>query len=230
MAASDRQAAAKAARLRESLRVYLVIGSQDCGHSAERMIQIVEEALAGGVRAVQFRDKGSRLSRDEQLALAGQIQLLCRRYGALFFINDDVAMALELKADGVHVGQEDMALAEVRRLVPSELIVGVSAGTPAEALVAKQGGADYLGVGAIYRTASKADAGEPIGPAGLAEIRAAVGAEMIIVGIGGIQPDNAAAVVASGADGLAVISAIARAASPRAAAANLRRLYGDVQR
>lgn len=206
------------------------MGSQDCGHSPRRLIQIVEEALAGGVRAVQFRDKGSRLNRAEQLALAAEVQRLCRRHDALFFVNDDVAMALELKADGVHVGQEDMALAEVRRLVPPEWIVGVSAGTPAEALAAQQGGADYIGVGAIYGTSSKADAGEPIGPAGLAAIRAAVGAEMIIVGIGGIQPDNAAAVVAAGADGLAVISAIARAASPRAAADNLRRLFDDVPR
>ncbi|UFJ42318.1 thiamine phosphate synthase [Brevibacillus humidisoli] len=222
MAAASRTASEK---LKDCLRVYLVIGSQDCGYSAERVVQIVGDALAGGVRAVQFRDKNSRLTRAEQLALAGRLQMLCREHGALFFINDDVSLAIQLRSDGVHVGQDDMTLAEVRQLVPVGMIVGVSAGTPEEALAAKQGGADYIGVGAMYHTGSKVDAGEPIGPEGLAEIRAAVGDDCMIVGIGGIQLANAAAVLEAGADGLALISAITGADSPRDAATSLRRLY-----
>ncbi|MBO8162656.1 MAG: thiamine phosphate synthase [Brevibacillus sp.] len=209
----------------EKLRVYLVIGSQDCGYSTDRTIQIVREALAGGVGAVQFRDKGSRLHPSEQMALAAGIQELCQRHQALFVVNDDVSLAIRLKADGVHVGQEDMDVVEVRRLVPPGMIIGVSAGSPAEAQAAKRDGADYIGVGAMYPTASKADAGAPIGPQGLAEIRAAVGAGYPIVGIGGIQEDNAAAVIAAGANGLAVISAITKANDPGEAARRLRRLY-----
>lgn len=207
--------------LRRKIAVYFVVGSQDCDYSIEQTISIVQEALAGGVGTLQFRDKGSRLSAEEQFGLAAQLQALCKEHGALFFINDDVQLAASLGADGVHVGQDDMALADVRRLVGAKMYIGVSAGTVEEALTAKAGGADYLGVGAMYATASKADAGEPIGPQGLAQIRQAVGEDMPIVGIGGIGAENASAVREAGADGVAVISAISRAESPREAAAAL---------
>jgi thiamine-phosphate pyrophosphorylase len=210
-----------AEQLRRKMAVYFVVGSQDCGFSPERTIEIVREALAGGVGMLQFRDKGSRLSGAEQVELARKLQQLCKEHGALFFVNDDVQLAVKLEADGVHVGQEDMALAEVRKLVGEDMYIGVSAGTIEEALAAKAGGADYLGVGAMYATASKADAGEPIGPKGLAEIRRAVGEQLPIVGIGGIQAENALPVLQAGADGVAVISAISRAESPRKAAAAL---------
>ncbi len=216
-----------ARELRDKLRVYFVVGSQDCGNDVERTLAIAREALAGGVGILQFRDKKSRLDEAGREALARQLRTLCREAGALFFVNDDVPLAIRLKADGVHVGQEDMPLARVRRLVPPGMLVGVSAGTVEEALSAKAGGADYLGVGAMYDTASKADAGEPIGPEGLRRIREAVGTEMPIVGIGGIGADNARAVIEAGADGVAVISAITRAPSPRDAAAQLGRVVAD---
>lgn len=207
--------------LREKIGVYVVIGTQDCGYSVERTVQIVREALEGGVGTLQLRDKGSKLTADERFELGRQLQELCREHGTLFFVNDDVDLAVRLQADGVHVGQDDMHLAEVQRIVGPDMYIGVSAGTVEEALAAKNGGVDCIGVGAMYATSSKADAGEPIGPAGLKAIRDAVGTELPIVGIGGITLENASEVIRFGADGVAVISAISRAASPRKAAHSL---------
>lgn len=214
--------------LRKSMQVYFVVGTQDCGYSAERTLAIVREALAGGVGTLQLRDKGSRLTDEERFRLGQEMKALCRQYGALFVVNDDVELALRLEADGVHVGQDDMPLAQVRELVGEHLYIGVSAGTVEEALAAQAGGADCLGVGAMYATASKPDAGEPIGPAGLRAIREAVGSGLPIVGIGGITLDNARDVLAAGADGVAVISAITRAPSPAEAARELKRIAEDL--
>jgi thiamine-phosphate pyrophosphorylase len=213
-------------KLREKLPLYFVVGSQDCGYSWERTLGIAGEALAGGAGILQFRDKGSKLTPAERLSLAGRLQALCRQHDALFFVNDEVELAVQLQADGLHVGQDDLPLPEVKRRVPPDMYIGVSAGTVEEAILAKEGGADYIGVGAMFATASKADAGEPIGPQGLAQIRKAVGSDYPIVGIGGIHAGNAESVFAAGADGIAVISAISRAESPREAAAQLRRLAG----
>jgi len=214
--------------VRKKIGVYFVVGTQDCGYSMERTVEIVREALQGGVGTLQLRDKGSKLSAQERLALGRQLQALCQETGALFFVNDDVELAVRLQADGVHVGQDDMQLAEVRKAVGPEMYIGVSAGTIEEALAAHAGGADCIGVGAMFATSSKADAGEPIGPAGLRAIREAVGRELPIVGIGGITQENAAEVIAAGADGVAVISAITRAASPRQAAAALEGMVRSV--
>lgn len=210
--------------LKEKMSVYFVVGTQDCGYSAERTLQIVEEALRGGAGTLQLRDKGSRLSAEERYALGREMKEMCARYGCLFFVNDDVELAICLQADGVHVGQEDMPLAKVRSLVGENMLVGVSAGSVEEALAAQAGGADCLGVGAMYATSSKADAGEPIGPGVLSAIREAVGSDMPIVGIGGITVENAPEVIDAGADGVAVISAISRAASPQEAASALKRV------
>ncbi|HZG16522.1 MAG TPA: thiamine phosphate synthase [Candidatus Bathyarchaeia archaeon] len=211
--------------LAEQLRVYFVVGSQDCDYSAEKTVQIAREALAGGAGVLQFRDKKSKLADHEREQLAIDLQAVCKEHGALFFINDDVDMAIRLQADGIHVGQEDMALTQVRSLVSTDMLIGVSAGTVEEALLAQDQGADYIGVGAMYATASKADAGEPIGPAGLKEIREAVGSSLPIVGIGGITIDNAPMVLEAGADGVAIISAITKADSPREAAGRFLALF-----
>lgn len=207
--------------LKEKLRVYFVVGSQDCADSSEKTVQITRDALAGGAGIVQFRDKKSKLTDREREQLAIRLQAMCKQHGALFFINDDVKMAIRLQADGIHVGQEDMALPQVRAMVPSGMLIGVSAGTVEEAVTAKEQGADYIGVGAIFATSSKDDAGEPIGPSGLFAIRQAVGPKYPIVAIGGITLANARSVIEAGADGVAVISAISRADSARAAAAQL---------
>ncbi|EJL42655.1 thiamine-phosphate synthase [Brevibacillus agri] len=214
--------------LREKMGVYLVIGTQDCGFSSEKTIEIAREALAGGVGTLQLRDKGSKLTSEERHELGRQLQQLCREAQALFFVNDDVELAVRLQADGVHVGQDDMQLAEVRAKVGEAMYIGVSAGTVEEALAAKSGGADCIGVGAMFATSSKADAGEPIGPEGLRAIREAVGSDLPIVGIGGITLENAEQVLRAGADGVAVISAISRADSPRKAAADLLRIVRSI--
>lgn len=215
-------------RLRQKLGVYFVVGSQDCGFSAEETLRVSEEALRGGAGSLQLRDKGSRLSDEERYEMARALQRLCKQYDALFFVNDDVDMAIRLQADGIHVGQDDMALNEVRTAVGENMYIGVSAGNVEEALAAKAGGADCLGVGAMFATTSKADAGEPIGPAGLREIREAVGKDLPIVGIGGITLANAGEIMSAGADGVAIISAISRAASPREAAGSLVRIVTAV--
>lgn len=214
--------------LREKMGVYLVIGSQDCGFSSEKTVEIVREALAGGAGIVQLRDKGSRLTAEERHELGRQLQQLCREAQALFFVNDDVELAVRLQADGVHVGQDDMQLAQVREKVGEAMYIGVSAGTVEEALAARNGGADCIGVGAMFATSSKADAGEPIGPKGLRAIREAVGSDLPIVGIGGITLQNAEQVINAGADGVAVISAISRADSPRKAAQDLLQIVRSI--
>ncbi|WP_421617732.1 thiamine phosphate synthase [Brevibacillus sp. TJ4] len=214
--------------LKEKMAVYLVIGSQDCGHSIERTVSIAEDALQGGVGMLQLRDKGSTLTDEQRYQLGYRLRELCARYGCLFIVNDDVRLAIRLQADGVHVGQEDMPLQEVRALVGETMNIGVSAGTIEEALAAKAGGADCLGVGAMFATSSKADAGEPIGPDGLRLIREAVGAEMPIVGIGGITRANAEQVIRAGADGIAVISAITRADSAKESASALLQMVRSV--
>ncbi|MED1949383.1 thiamine phosphate synthase [Brevibacillus centrosporus] len=214
--------------LREKMGVYFVVGTQDCDYSIERTVAIVADALQGGVGTLQLRDKGSKLTADERDELGRQLQLLCRESGALFFVNDDVDLAIRLQADGVHVGQDDMQLAEVREAVGPNMYIGVSAATVEEALAAQAGGVDCIGVGAMYATSSKADAGEPIGPEGLRLIREAVGRELPIVGIGGITLQNAAEVIRAGADGVAVISAITRADSPSDAARALQGIVRSV--
>ncbi|RNB74078.1 thiamine phosphate synthase [Brevibacillus panacihumi] len=215
-------------KLRQKLGVYFVVGSQDCGFSVEETLRISEEALRGGAGSLQLRDKGSRLSDEERFELAKALQRLCKQYDALYFVNDDVDLAIRLQADGIHVGQDDMALSEVRAAVGENMYIGISAGNVEEAMAAKAGGADCLGVGAMFATASKADAGEPIGPSGLRAIREAVGIDLPIVGIGGITLANAPEIMSAGADGVAVISAISRAESPREAAASLERIVSAV--
>jgi thiamine-phosphate pyrophosphorylase len=138
-------------------------------------------------------------------------------------VNDRFDLAMTLEADGVHLGQEDLPVPEVRRILPPSSLVGVSARNIAEAKQAMQEGADYLGVGPLFATTSKPDARKPIGPSALAEIRQAIGT-FPIVGIGGITWQNGAAVFQAGADGIAVISAITRADSPELSARQLREL------
>jgi thiamine-phosphate pyrophosphorylase len=210
--------------LREKMGVYFVVGTQDCDYSAEKTREIVREALNGGVGTLQLRDKGSKLTKEERYELGLHLQAMCRESRTLFFVNDDVELAIQLQADGVHVGQDDMPLSDVREGVGPDMYIGVSAGTVEEALTAMNGGVDCIGVGAMFATSSKADAGEPIGPEGLRLIREAVGSDLPIVGIGGITLENAAEVIRAGADGVAVISAVSRAKSPREAAESLKRI------
>lgn len=162
-----------------------------------------EAALRGGITCLQLREK--ELDKAAFLQEAREIGGLCRSYGVPFLINDNVEVAIACGADGVHVGQEDMRADEVRRRIGDDRILGVSVHTPQEAREAVANGADYLGVGAVFPTATKGDA-QAVSPATLRAICQAV--EVPIVAIGGIGRDNLLSLAGSGVDGVALVSAI----------------------
>jgi thiamine-phosphate pyrophosphorylase len=203
--------------LRKQLALYLVLGGAPNQHGRSA-IEIARSALAGGVSVVQWRDKTHPLK--QALPVAARIRDACRQHGVPFIVNDRIDLAMLLDADGVHLGQDDVPLREARRLLGSERLIGISVGTFEEALEAAEHGADYLGVGAIFATATKQDAGAPIGTALLARIAAEL--PVAQVGIGGIQASNAAEVLRAGAHGVAVVSAITEAADVQQAAQTLR--------
>jgi thiamine-phosphate pyrophosphorylase len=181
---------------------------------------IVREAVAGGVTCVQLREKngGTR----EFLEEARAVKAALEGTGVPLIINDRVDVALAAGADGVHLGQQDLPIADARRLVPQGWIIGVSAESVEDAVRAERDGADYVGASPVFATPTKMDAAPPLGLDGLRAIRAAV--KIPVVAIGGIHAGNARDVVCAGADGLAVVSAIVAADDPRAAAAELRRV------
>jgi thiamine-phosphate pyrophosphorylase len=180
--------------------------------------QAVEEAIAGGVTMVQLREKNASSREFYEIAL--EVQAITRRHRVPLIINDRLDIALAVGAEGIHIGQSDLPLGAARRLAGKDLFIGVSASTVEEALEAERNGADYLGVGAVYPTGSKADAGDAIG---LERLRAVIAAVSIpVVGIGGVNPENAGAVMRTGAAGIAVISAILSQPGIREAARNLR--------
>lgn len=170
-------------------------------------VDVVRAAIAGGVDAVQFRGKG--LGVRDQVALATELRRLTQDAGVLFIVNDRADVARIVEADGVHVGPEDLPPDQARLIVGPDRLIGFSASTVSEALWGRDRGTDYLGVGAMYATTTKADAGEPVGPERIRELAAAVA--LPIVGIGGITADRVAPVIRAGAVGVAVISAIVSA-------------------
>lgn len=200
------------------LRLYLVVGSQDC--AGRDLADLVAEAVAGGVTLVQLREKPAPTQRVTELARA--LLGLLRPLGVPLIVNDDLDAALASGADGLHVGQDDPPPALVRRRLPPDRILGLSVGNAAEALTADPGLVDYVGLGPVFATPTKGDAGQPLGLEGLAALRRQV-AGLPAVAIGGIKADQAAAVMAAGVEGIAVVSAITAAPDPRAAAAALRR-------
>jgi thiamine-phosphate pyrophosphorylase len=189
-------------------------------------IEIARAALDGGADAIQLRDKSStslKLCR-----LAAEIHPMARKFGAVFVINDRADVALAAGADGVHVGPEDLPARECRRLLPRPLVLGVSAGTREEARKAEKEGADYVGVGPVFPTATKPDAGQAIGLEQLAAIAHAV--SIPTIGIGGITLDNVAGVIEAGAAGAAVVSAVVSAEDMAAAARALKRRIAEARR
>ncbi len=163
----------------------------------------VEEALKGGATFIQLREK--ELDEEHFLEEAKEIKELCRRYQVPFVINDNVEIALAVDADGVHVGQSDMEAGDVRAKLGPDKMIGVSAQTVEQAVMAEQNGADYLGVGAVFPTGSKADALE-VSHDTLKAICKAV--KIPVIAIGGISKENILELAGSGVCGIAVISAI----------------------
>ncbi|HYH78904.1 MAG TPA: thiamine phosphate synthase, partial [Longimicrobium sp.] len=196
----------------------IVITDPDCGEG-RTIVDVVRAALRGGAPSIQLRAKDQPAR--EQAALARALLAETRAAGALLWVNDRLDVALAAGADGVHLGQDDIPVDAARRIVPAGFLVGISAETPELALAAERDGADYVGTGPVHATGSKADAGEAIGCARIAEVARAV--RIPVVGIGRISADNADDVVRAGAAGVAVISAVMRAPDPEAATRALMR-------
>ncbi|GAA7490864.1 thiamine phosphate synthase [Helicobacter pylori] len=201
------------------LKLMFVAGSQDFYHvkggkndRINALLDTLESALESKITAFQFRQKGDLALQDpvEIKRLALECQKLCKKYGVPFIINDEVRLVLELKADGVHVGQEDMAIEEVITLCKKRQFIGLSVNTLEQALKARHlDGVAYLGVGPIFPTQSKKDK-QVVGVELLKKIRDS-GVKKPLIAIGGITMHNASKLRECGISGIAVISAIAQA-------------------
>jgi len=197
-------------------RLYLVT---DRGLARGRPVaSIVEAAVRGGVTAVQLREKDSG-TRDF-VQLGRELKMLLAPLQVPLIVNDRVDIALAMGADGVHLGQQDMDYESARRLLGPGAIIGLSIETVEQARAAAPLDADYLGVGPVFPTVTKTDAAPPLGLAALEEVRAI--SRHILVAIGGIGAGNAAQAIHSGADGVAVVSALCAADDPEQAARGLR--------
>lgn len=188
-------------------------------------LAIAEAAYAGGAGVVQLRRKTAD-SRD-LFIWAQQLAHLARSVGKSLIINDRIDIALAVCADGVHLGPDDLPVSIARRLLGPESIIGASVSTVDEAIEAEAEGASYLGVGCIYGTTSKADAGEAIGPEIIREIKAMV--NIPLVAIGGITPEHVGELFNAGADGIAVISTITRAKNMKNATRDLLKAIKSVR-
>jgi thiamine-phosphate pyrophosphorylase len=181
-------------------RLYCITTSPKDGKS---LLGTAESALKGGADILQLRDKD--LSGRELLALAVQLRELCRKYGALFIVNDRLDVALAAKADGAHLGQEDLPVKEAKRLVPENFIIGCSTHSLEQAKKAEEDGADYIGCGPIFKTPTKPDAGS-VGMGLVRQYREHI--KIPFVAIGGIDLSNVKDIVNAGAPCVAVVRAL----------------------
>jgi len=200
---------------KESLLLYAI--TDRSWLNGETLYAQTEKALKGGATLIQLREKN--LDDAHFLEEARQLQLLCRQYQVPFIVNDNVEIALKMGADGIHVGQRDMDAGNVRAKLGPDKILGVSAQTVKQAILAERQGADYLGVGAVFHTGSKADA-DDVSHETLKAICQAV--QIPVIAIGGIGPDNVMELAGSGICGIAVINAIFAQKDITAATAQLK--------
>ncbi|NEZ49122.1 thiamine phosphate synthase [Clostridium botulinum] len=168
------------------------------------LAECVEDAIKGGVTLVQVREKN--VSTRDFYNIAKEVQEVTTKYNVPLLINDRIDIALAINADGVHLGQSDMPIELARKILGKDKIIGISAGNVEEAIEAEKAGANYVGLGAVFFTGTKKDIDEPIGLAGLKEITDNI--TIPSVAIGGINKENAKSVLATGVDGISVISAI----------------------
>ena len=206
------------------LRLYAVTDRAWAG-GTEGLLRQVAEAIDGGAGIVQLREK--HLGQADFLAEAERFVALCREKGAVSIINDNVEIAAQVGADGVHIGQEDLEAGRARQMLGPDKVIGVSAHSVAEALAAQAAGADYLGVGAAFVTGTKTDA-TPISRETIRAITAAV--DIPVVAIGGISRDNILELRDCGLDGVAVVSALFAKTDVKAAAEELLRLSEEIAR
>ena len=205
------------------LRLYAVTDRAWAG-GTEGLLRQVAEAIDGGAGIVQLREK--HLGQADFLAEAERFVALCREKGAVSIINDNVDIAAQVGADGVHIGQEDLEAGRARELLGPDKVIGVSAHSVAEALAAQAAGADYLGVGAAFVTGTKTDAK----PISRETIRAITAVDIPVVAIGGISRDNILELRDCGLDGVAVVSALFAQTDVKAAAEELLRLSEEIAR
>ena len=185
--------------------------------------EIVSCAIRGGATVVQLREKDCCTR--EMIDMARRLVTVCRAQGVPLIVNDRLDVALAADADGVHVGQDDMPVAIARKLLGPDKLLGVTAHTAAEALKAIEAGADYIGASPIFATATKSDAGKPIGLEGLKNICRQC--PLPVIGISGVNAANAESVIRAGATGVAVVSAIVSAEDVEKAARELARIVAD---
>lgn len=209
----------------QMLQVYLVGGTQDTGNDPQRFLTAVEDAMRAGITAFQYREKGSSKLNDQQkLQLANRLRKLTRQYDIPLFIDDDEQLALAVDADGVHVGQKDQRIEAVIKHAGGKLIIGYSCNTPAEIKKANQlSPVDYLGIGPVFPTKSKADADPALGVDYLHQLTQL--SKHPTVAIGGITRDNMQATLQSGVNGLAVISLILGSQNITETVQAMRQLY-----
>lgn len=188
------------------------------------LMEQVKQALDGGITFLQLREK--KLSEEEFIEEAQEMKKLAQEYKIPFVINDNIKVALEVDADGVHIGQDDMSVQEARKLLGEDKIIGVSAHNVKEAVKAQKGGADYLGVGAVCATSTKKDA-NVVSKEEIKKIKEAV--DIPIVAIGGIKQDNIKTLQGTGVDGVAVVSAIFAAKDITKAAKELLKAVKDMK-
>jgi len=191
--------------------LYVIIDTQAL--KGRSQIEVASQAIRGGAKTIQLRDK--LRSKKELLPVAQQLRNLCAEHNVLFIINDYLDLAQATDADGLHLGQNDLPTGVARKLLPMDKILGCSVATLDQAIAAESEGADYIAVGSIYPTTSKEGA-KVVGLDRLRQVRQ--GVTLPVVAIGGITRDNAAEVMAAGADSVAVIRAVVQAESPEEAA------------
>jgi thiamine-phosphate pyrophosphorylase len=189
--------------------LYVILDREVAG--GRDLVWLLEAVLDGGCRLIQLRDKTMALA--ELYPIATRLRNRCGEAGALFIINDRLDLALAVDADGLHVGQDDLPAAAAKRVLTERKVLGVSTHGPRQAAQALADGADYIAVGSMFATASKAEF-QLVGPELIRAVRPAV--PVPLVGIGGITVDNVAAVIEAGADAAAVISAVCAAPDPAA--------------
>jgi len=213
--------------MRLDLRLNAIVDPERAG--GHQLADLAMRCVRGGATLVQLRDKHA-----ETRALIDEARAIKRAltpFAVPFVVNDRVDVAMAAGADGVHLGQDDMAIEDARRLLGSNAIIGLSVKSVEEAEAARLDLVDYVGSGGVYATSSKQQKNVPIGPAGLTRIIAVLrrrAPDLPVCGIAGIDASNAAEVIAAGADGVAVISAVSLAPSPETAARQLREIVDAV--
>jgi thiamine-phosphate pyrophosphorylase len=213
--------------MRLDLRLNAIVDPERAG--GRQLADLAARCVRGGATLVQLRDKRSETRALIEAARA--IKHGLAPFAAPFVVNDRVDVAMVAGADGVHLGQDDMAVEDARRLLGSRPIIGLSIKSVEEAEAARLDLVDYVGSGGVYATSSKQQKNAPIGPAGLARIIAVLrrrAPDLPVCGIAGIDASNAAEVIAAGADGVAVISALSLVSSPETAARQLREIVDAV--